>query len=127
MTPLPHDRRRFRRIATDKPVEVTVGSDRYRSTLLDISLRGLLFACSDAAGPTLGAKARARILLDDGAACIEVAGTVAHVEAGRVGLQYDEMDLVSAERLLRLIELNLGDGALLERELGELVATWDQE
>jgi len=45
---------------------------------------------------------------------------VAHVEGGRVGLRRTHIDIESVTHLRRLVELNLGDPALLERELHEL-------
>ena len=47
----------------------------------------------------------------------DVLGTVAHLAEHRIGVHALEMDLHSSENLRRLIEVNLGDAALLEREL----------
>ena len=41
------ERRRFHRIATDKPVKITAGSAVHPGTVLDLSLRGLLFEVAD--------------------------------------------------------------------------------
>ena len=46
---------------------------------------------------------------------------VAHVDARQLGLLCTHSDLDSVTHLRRLIELQLGDPSLLERDLGELV------
>lgn len=116
------ERRHFHRIATDKPVELVVETDDYLGTVADISLRGLLVTCTGDRLPAPGATAKARIQLDDATYCIELTGNIVHVEHGRVGVRCTAMDLESAARLRRLVELNLADPTLLERELTELLA-----
>lgn len=116
------DRRRFHRIATDKPATLKLGQRECAGQVLDISLRGLLMACADSTlMPTRGADASARVQLDDADCCISMAGHIMHIDGDHVGLQCSEMDIESATRLRRLVELNLEDEGLLERELTELV------
>jgi len=47
---------------------------------------------------------------------------VAHIEGDHIGLLCRSIDLDSITHLRHLIELNLGDAALLEREFKALVA-----
>ena len=47
---------------------------------------------------------------------------VAHVGCGLLGVVCQLIDIDSATHLRRLVELNLGDPALLERELSALIA-----
>jgi hypothetical protein len=116
------ERRRFQRIATDKSVEIESAGNRYAGSVVDISLRGVLVDIGSAAVlPRQGDAARARIQLSDPEPCIELEGTIAHVEPGQLGLHCTTLDLESAARLRRLVELNLADDRLLERELGELI------
>jgi hypothetical protein len=49
-------------------------------------------------------------------------GVITHVEGLYIGLACRNIDLDSVTHLRRLVELNLGDVALLERELSALVA-----
>jgi hypothetical protein len=122
MSSAPEDRRRFQRIATDKPVELESSGNHYAGSVVDISLRGLLVEIGSAAVlPRQGDAAHARIHLSDPEPCIELDGTIAHVEPGQLGLHCTTLDLDSAARLRRLVELNLADDRLLERELGELI------
>jgi hypothetical protein len=122
MSSAPEDRRRFQRIATDKSVEIESSGTRYAGSVVDISLRGLLVDIGNAAVlPRRGDTAHARIQLSDPEPCIELDGTVAHIGPGQLGLHCTTLDLDSAARLRRLVELNLADERLLERELGELI------
>ena len=122
MTSEHEERRRFLRIVTDKAVQIEAANGDCRGRVVDISLRGLLVHCDDVARlPKTGETARAHIQLDDETCCIDVEGTVAHVEGAQLGLRHTSMDLDSAARLRRLVELNLADPVLLERELIELI------
>ena len=122
MSQPPTERRHFHRIATDKPVTVHADGGEYQGTLLDISLRGLLFEIQGDWRPPNGTRLAAQIRLDDNACCILMDGEVMHVEGARIGMHLDSIDLESASRLRRMVELNLADPDLLERELGELIA-----
>ena len=51
---------------------------------------------------------------------IRMTVTVMHVHADRIGLHCEHIDIDSVTHLRRLIELNLGDPELLERELSGL-------
>jgi hypothetical protein len=90
--------------------------------VVDISLRGALLELHDDWRPALGDAVNARITLDDGDnCCIYAEGEVAHLEHNRIGLHCLIMDLDSASNLRRLVELNLADPDLLERNLVELI------
>ena len=89
--------------------------------MLDISLRGLLLRTDDDWQPVLDDKIQAKVHLDDADCCIEIDGEVVHIEDNQIGVHCTGLDLDSAGRLRRLVELNLADPALLERELQELV------
>ena len=54
-------------------------------------------------------------------------GDVAHQRGLQVGIRCDELDLESVQHLRRILEFNVGDEALVLRELGELVADRDWE
>ena len=46
--------------------------------------------------------------------------TAAHVMPHRIGFEWQKIDLDSFAELKRLVELNLGDPAILNRELSAL-------
>lgn len=119
-----NERRRFHRIVMHKRVLLNCPAGAQIANLLDISLKGALVAVNDDWKPEVGNLAQARINLgedsDDFLINLEV--KVAHVDGEHVGLEIVSMDLDSATTLRRLVELNLADPELLERELAQLSA-----
>ena len=118
-----HERRQFSRIALHRPALIEVSGARTAAELLDISLRGALVHVPSSFGGAVGAPCTLTIRLDHGAAFIRMVGTIAHRDAQAVGLRCREVDLDSATHLRRVVEMNLGDERLLDRELSALVAT----
>lgn len=116
------ERRRFARVSMDGQVTVKCASASRDLALLDISLRGALCTRPDNWHPATGEQCRLTIAPGAGEITIDMEGTVVHVEANFVGFRCDHIDLDSISHLKRLVELNLGDEAELERELGELLS-----
>jgi hypothetical protein len=114
------ERRRFHRILFDAPALLRQGGRAYRTHLVDLSLKGALLGTppdwtADAAGD-----AEIEIPLDEAGSRICMQCEVAHQESGHLGLRCRQIDMDSITHLRRLVELNLGDAALLERELEAL-------
>ena len=122
MTAEQDDRRRLERVLTDKPVELIVGPDRYTGTVIDISLRGLLARLDGPTSPAQGDWVHAKVRLDDGPCFIELDGEIAHASDRQIGIHCSTLDVDSAARLRRMVELNLGEERSLERELVQMVA-----
>ena len=116
------DRRRFQRIATDKQVRLRHGHTEHSGIALDISLRGLLLETDGNWQPAAGTRVQASVLLDDQVHSISMDGEIAHVTGRRIGLHCVGIDLESASLLRRMVELNLDDPGLLERDLEQLTA-----
>lgn len=89
----------------------------YTTHLIDISLKGALVQQPPGWAPPPGARARLEIRLPDSPVRIRMEAEVAHAGEGRLGLHCVAIDLDSLTHLRRLLELNLGDPALLQREL----------
>ena len=114
-----NERRHFHRILFDAPVTVT-GSDESVSTrLIDISLNGVLLEIESPSPWKPGDRLELNIRLGD-EAFIDMQAVVAHSERGQLGLTCEHIDMESIAHLRRLVELNLGDESLLERELSAL-------
>ncbi len=115
------DRRRFTRIPFDAECEMRTADGRSAILqLADISLHGAL-AESEAPLPVAdGETAELQIFLTSDI-LIRMPVTLAHAEPPRYGFLAGVMDLDSVSLLRRLVELNLGDETLLERELDQLV------
>lgn len=116
----PSERRRFSRIPMDGRVRLHCGETAHEARLLDISLKGVLVERPGDWTAAAGTPCRLELLPGDGELVIEMAGTVVHTEADRLGVRWDHIDMDSAAHLRRLLELNLADEDLLEREIGEL-------
>lgn len=114
------ERRRFSRIPFDAQAVLRApGGGEWRGRLLDLSLKGALLERPTGWNAEPGADLALEILLDAGA-CIRMEVAVVHAEADHLGLRCLHIDLDSIAHLRRLMELNLGDSALLDRELSAL-------
>jgi hypothetical protein len=113
------ERRRFHRIMFDAPATIEAGSGIYHTTLLDISLKGALAKIPEIWQPQLDEEVTLKVMLDDGES-ITMLTTCAHLENGQLGLLCKEIDMISVSLLRRLVELNIGDEILLQRELKAL-------
>ena len=88
----------------------------------DLSLKGALVTIAEAgaAPPPISAMTcRMELPLDDEIK-IECNAHVVRQDGRELGLHIDELDLESIQHLRRLIELNLGDPELLNRDLAAL-------
>lgn len=117
MTP---EQRHFSRIRFQGSAALLIGGDEYPCTVCDLSLKGALVAASLPAVPPLGERCLLELRLDD-EATVRMEGDIAHTEADRIGLVCRDIDLDSITHLRRLLELNLGDAALLHREFAALI------
>ena len=113
------ERRQFSRILFDAWAELRQGSRQWNAPVVDLSLKGLLVRQPedwqvDAEQPLV-----ATIQLDNHTA-IQMSVRLRHFDAGLLGFECEHIDLDSITNLRRLVELNLGDPELLERQLGAL-------
>ncbi|VAW75841.1 FIG01056990: hypothetical protein [hydrothermal vent metagenome] len=113
------EQRKFSRIPFDVSVTLRLGDAQWESTLADISLHGALIHTPDGFEPAVDAQYKLGVHLEGGPD-IEMDVHVAHQEEGTTGLRCDDIDVDSITHLRRLVELNLGDPELLERELSAL-------
>ncbi|HKI99814.1 MAG TPA: PilZ domain-containing protein [bacterium] len=112
--------RRFSRLPFPTASTLTVGTSgrAYETDLIDLSLKGALVHRPSALEEVVpGAPAVLSVHLEDSPVVITMKGTVAHLSAERLGLHCLSIDVDSITHLRRLMELNLGDPGLLEREL----------
>ena len=117
------NQRRFTRIPFLAQSEISSvdGKSTWPCDLLDISLHGALTTRPEGWHGDRDALFLLQSHLSDDSTTIEMEVRVAHVEDDRIGFVSNHMDLDSATHLRRLVELNLGNEALLERELMELL------
>jgi hypothetical protein len=116
------DKRHFVRIAMEGRAQLICGTRNWDSRLLDVSLKGALISRPGTWPGGAGDSCHLEITLPDSNVTLRMEGAVAHVGDEVMGFRCDHIDLESISHLRRLLELNLGDERLLERELSELVA-----
>lgn len=113
------ERRKFHRILFDAPV--TIQDNAHTTRVIDISLRGVLVQKPNDMDVATGDTLIIRVILDETAdTAITMSTEVAHQEADTIGLLCHDIDMDSISHLRRLVELNLGDPEMLERELENL-------
>jgi len=116
------DKRRFERIIHDAEVLLThADSTQAKCNLLDISLNGCLVSgCDESSRFQIKDNLTVCIILGD-ALNIKASAHIAFIgEDKQIGIQVDKIDIDSITALRRLVELNMGDTELLERNLHAL-------
>lgn len=114
------NRRNFWRAVFHAPVRVATHDGKASATLLDISLKGALLETNGSWTPKAGEECQ--LLLDlSPRNSITMWATVVHVDPPYAGLRCEVIDIDSITHLRRLVELNSGDPAILEREFANLL------
>lgn len=114
------NRRKFTRIQFRTAACLHLPGGEFDVEVVDLSLKGALVAPKTELYATVGSNATLKVRLDDMDTLISMEVTVVHREAGYFGLACREIDLDSATHLRRLVELNIGDESVLQRELTAL-------
>jgi len=118
------ERRQHTRIAFQSPARLALADRIADVVVLDLSLKGALIRLPENAALTSEEIGILHVHLNENVISdqISMECRVAHVEDSRAGLLCMAIDLDSVTHLRRLVELNLGDPLLLERELSALIA-----
>lgn len=114
------DRRRFSRVVFHGDATLSVADGEQAVDVLDVSLKGALIRLRGDHRVVAGMPGVLNLPLSDSEQ-IHMQVVVAHDLDGCHGLLCQDIDLDSVTHLRRLIELNLGDAELAERELGQLL------
>lgn len=115
-------KRQFTRIPFDADIRLVKQSgEAWDSRLYDISLKGALIAVPNNWQGNLGDEFLLEVFLAGEEIKIDMNVSIAHIEDGRVGFHCEFIDIDSISHLHRLMELNLGDEAQLEREISEMI------
>lgn len=110
------EHRNFWRAPFHKEAQLIDAAGTWQADLLDLSLKGALLEMPANWTGACGKPCHLKLSLGEGAT-IHMKGTVAHVAGQRMGLHCNDIDIDSISHLRRLVELNSGDPALLDREL----------
>ena len=114
--------RHYARIPFDADVQLHVQGQTLAVQLVDIALKGALVQTDAAHMLNLYQPCRLLLPLADDGEGLVMAGQIAHLEHGHVGIECLDIEVTSLTRLRRLIELNTGDTQLMDRELSHLFA-----
>ena len=112
-----NERRRFTRISFDAKTELKSGDNTFHVSLVDVSFNGILVKSDTPLALEIGNEVEATIHLLGNDVAIRTPATLAHKREQEYGFLIENLDIDSLTLLRRLVELNLGDEALLEREL----------
>ena len=108
--------RAFTRIFFDAETVVLQGEHIWPVQLVDISLRGMLIRTLVDQSLDLSAPVEVSVHLGGGIE-IRMEGRIANRRGDLTGIVCEHIDVDSMTHLRRLVELNVGDISLLEREL----------
>lgn len=112
--------RQYARIPFQADVLLHLRDGSIKVQLIDIALQGALVQTEVPHTLVLQEPCRLELPLADSGEGVVMTGFIVHLDESRVGMACKNMDLTSLTRLRRLIELNTGDTALMDRELFHL-------
>ncbi len=118
------EKRHFHRVAHDAPATLSRGSHTFPCKILDLSLKGCLIELGNDWSIEPDQVHELRIDLSP-TIQIVMDVSLAHRAGTKIGLVCQHIDLDSISTLKRLVELNLGDQELLERDLQALASSSD--
>ena len=113
------ERRRFHRFSFEGTVRLYSGTAMWETKLVDISLKGVLIERPADWNGKVGGSYRMDLRINH-SVIISMGVTTAHIMPHRLGFKWEKIDLDSFSQLKRLVELNLGDPEILNRELSAL-------
>lgn len=114
------EKRHFHRVCHDARATLSHGANTWPCTVEDLSLKGCMLKLEDGAtlDPDLNYHIEVHLTY---AIHIEMDASLAHQKGAHVGFYCSRIDSDSVAQLKRLVELNLGDSSLLEREVRALL------
>ena len=115
------ERRQFNRILFDADAQLIQGKQQWPATLVDVSLKGALLELRMSEALDTEQPLELIIKLQGSDSPIQMQGHITHKEVHKIGFNCTDMDIDSATELRRLIELNLADEDLLQRDIHALV------
>ncbi|MFQ3276657.1 MAG: outer membrane autotransporter protein [Colwellia sp.] len=115
-----NNRRQFTRILFSISAKIEIEEKIYLVSIHDISLNGALVTAIDSEESLKGKLGTLHFVLSDRESEVTMNITVVHEEKDETGLQCNAIDIDSVTHLRRLVELNLGDSAQINKELSQL-------
>jgi hypothetical protein len=113
------EKRRFHRALYDAPAILTYAGNTKACKIVDLSLKGCLLAFSEIWTISPATLHTLSFQLSEETSIVMDVSPV-HTVGNQIGFLCKHIDLDSITNLRRLVELNLGNSELLERELAAL-------
>ena len=119
------ERRQFSRILFDANATLTQQETVWPTTIHDLSLNGALL--TEPPGFTASEQPlQLSFTLGESGVVVSMETKLIHQKEGQLGLECLHIDVDSISHLRRMLELNLGDASLLNRELKMFIEVHDQ-
>ena len=118
------ERRQFSRILFDTKAYLNQGNNMWATKIHDLSLNGALVAKPDDFFPVEGSTTLG-FSLPDSDIELQMEATLVYQTEQLLGLKCVHIDVESISHLRRILELNLGDASLLNRELENFIEAHD--
>ncbi|MDH4121203.1 MAG: PilZ domain-containing protein [Deltaproteobacteria bacterium] len=115
-----NENRRFSRVQFDAECALNLDGKSFATEMVDISLKGVLLKRPDAWNAPNGSLCKFTMKLGGGDVVISMDVKLARVIPEGLGFETVHIDLDSITHLRRLVELNVGDSTLIERELAAM-------
>lgn len=112
------DKRKFQRVPFQCHSQIKLASRTCPAELLDISMKGALFLIRDLCAVEMGQTCLLDIRLVNSDIHLQFEARLVHREGEHFGFVFISEDIDTFTHLRRLLELNLGDSELVDRELG---------
>ena len=114
------EKRRFHRVNFHSKANLQFGGQTWPTEVIDLCLKGALVSKPEGWQDVSQVHGMLFVHLNDGDTEIAMQVHISHQEEDTIGLACDHIDIDSITHLRRLVELNVGDPSLLERELDAL-------
>lgn len=121
------ERRQYSRVAFHAPARLVFSIQALDTIVIDLSLKGALIRLPVKTSVAEGGSGKLHVRLGETDDRISMDIKVTHVEGRYAGLVCEGIDLDSVTHLRRLVELNLGNPELLDRELSSLIVESESE
>jgi len=115
------ERRQFNRVVFDTTATFYADKRKVECQIIDLSIQGVLLKLLDKTEIEVGSTYELEIPLGERDEIISLELELTHQQDKTLGLMCSYIDLVSITHLRRLVELNLGDSELLERDFNALL------
>ena len=111
------EQRQFSRVDFNTTTYLIHNNQRIETKLLDISLKGALVIIGQVVLISKGDSCILEIQLGESEIVLKIKAELVHIEKNHLGFNFQSIDLDSLAHLRRLMEVNLGNTDLIDKEL----------